>query len=92
MHKSVTILLLVLSGFGAMLISNAVAVDLSVPDSGYIPPDNQGVPGKDITPGGSPQNGNMKPECVIDSSLFDGRAPQPPQPDEVSVGSFQCQV
>ena len=93
MQKTVMIVLaIVLAAFSAICISigNAAGVS-SVPDSSYVP-DKQVIPGDKSAPDRSPGDGTLKPECVIDSSLLDGRTPQPPQPDEISVGSFQCQV
>ncbi|MBI5251488.1 MAG: hypothetical protein HY912_18520 [Desulfomonile tiedjei] len=94
MQKTVMIaVIIILVAFGAVLISVGNAADVSsVPGQGYVPSDKQITPGDNAAPYRSPDDGNLRPECVIDSSLLDGRAPQPPQPDEISVGSFQCQV
>jgi hypothetical protein len=79
--------------FGVVAIGAANALDMSsVQDKSYAPADRKPPEVDKSVPTQVPDDGNVRPECVIDSSLWDGRAPQPPKSDEVSVGSFTCQT
>jgi hypothetical protein len=94
MQKTVTIMsVIIMAAFAAIWISSGNAASISsVPDKGYVPSDKQITPGDKAVPDRSPDNGETRPACVMDSSLLDGKTPEPPQSGEISVGSFQCQV
>jgi hypothetical protein len=91
-----TVMIAVLIGvvaFGVVAISVASALDMSsVPDKSYAPADRKPPQVDKSAPTQTPDDGNVRPECVMDSSMWDGNAPQPPKPDEVTVGSFACQT
>lgn len=82
---------LVAFGVVAISVANVLAVS-SAPDKSYAPADRKPPDVDKSAPTQTPDDGNVRPECVMDSSMWDGNIPQPPKPDEVSVGSFACQT
>lgn len=94
MQKTTVIaVMVVVLAFGVFFVSVGIGADVSsVPDKGFVPPDRQ-IPSADkAIPDRPPSDENYRPQCVIDSSLLDGRSPQAPQPGQEAVGSFQCQA
>lgn len=78
-------------GVVAVFVANALDVS-SVPDKSYAPADRKPPQVDRSSPFQTPDDGTMRPECVMDSSMWDGNVPEPPKPDQVSVGSFACQT